>query len=645
MPSTNIMSRAPVVAVSLAFLLAACGGDGSSPASPDNRPQHPPRGPGQTESTPDAPVPNAPDPSTGTPTPTSQLSVIDLSFAQSHVIPSAGRNWELAKIKATLRVVGKRAALVLANIAQSDVKHPLLEAWRDGTKLGALMLNPPSALPTTESRGSAYATDRWSVEIPAEWMVPGTSFVVSADNYLASDAQRPMFNSDGDMRLTITPFYLFGANDTNSVPFADLAVPNEKTRNEVFAKWPFSSVNIYTHAARYFALPYLVVGPRQDRSGTPQPAYGITSMDQQKDGYGTMSAVLSMIQAMRIANGEGDTNNQYYAPIIALNAAGTVADVGGGLGGGNAGVGDYGYSGVFIHEQGHAFGLPHAAGAYADTYPYVGGSVIGSAWGYDQIRHEFLDVLVPSSASHYAGCSTDHQLDSQGRCFKQDPMQGGEGDQSPDYKFTMFSDFSAARLQSWMEGRILIDASSATGYSKWETATQRRVPYTPVTDDKGLYGANHNLPIVRDTKVNAIVVAFSRAGSAGASYIYVPNQFTGNLIRTFDPSNAADRDAITINTGTYPWYCMDGGCDYTLRVTYIDGSQILRVLQGGFREWFKGDQPEPPSAIDPLNTSSFRQWAINVPGDKLIKKIELLDTPMVWKGMPQNPKVLLDRQI
>ncbi|WP_175743478.1 M66 family metalloprotease [Burkholderia ambifaria] len=650
MPAINIMSRAAVVAVSSAWVLAGCGGDGETPISsslnaPDSRPQHPPRDPGPTGPTPVTPAPEAPEPSTGSPAPKSKVSLADLSFAQSHVIPSAGRSWQLAQISATLRVVGKRAALALANIAQSDVKNPVLEAWRDGTKLGALALTPPSALPATESGGRAYAADRWSVAVPAEWMVPGTSFVVSAANYLASDAQRPLFNSDGDMRLTITPFYLFGANDKNSVPFADVAKPNETTQDEIFAKWPFSSVNTYTHAAGYFTLPYLVVGPRQDASRTPQPAYGITSMDQQKDGYGTMSAVLSMIQAMRIANGEGDTNNQYYAPIIALNAAGAVADVGGGLGGGNAGVGDHGYSGIFIHEQGHAFGLPHAADAYtAGTYPYIGGSVGGSAWGYDQIRREFLDVLVPSSASHYAGCSADHQLDAQRRCFKQDPMQGGQGDQSPGYKFTMFSDFSVARIQSWMEGRILTDASSATGYSKWDAVTQRRVPYTPVTDDNGLYGINHNLPLVRDTRVSSIVIAFSRANSAGASYIYEPKQFTGNLIRTFDPSNAADLQAITANTGTYPWYCVASGCDFTLRVTYSDGSQLLRVLKDGFRDWFKAEDPEPASASNPLMANSFKQWAINVPGDKLIKKIELLDTPMVWKGMPQNPKVLLYRQ-
>ncbi|OXJ22578.1 peptidase M66 [Burkholderia sp. HI2714] len=650
MPSFNIMSRAVVVAVSSAFVLAACGGDGETPifsglGASDNRPQHPPRDPGATGATPTTPIPDTPTPSTGTPAPTSPLSLVDLSFAQSHVIPSAGRSWQLAQIAATLRVVGNRTALALASIAQSDVKNPVLVAWRNGMRLGVLALNPPSVLPGTESRGRAYATDRWSVEVPAAWMAPGTTFVVSADNYLASAAQRPLFNSDGEMRLTITPFYLFGASDKNSVPLADVAVPNEKTQSELFAKWPFSSVNIYTHAAGYFSLPYLVVSPRQDASGTPQAAYGITSMDQQKDGYGTMSAVLSMIQAMRIANGEGDINNQYYAPIIALNSAGTVADVGGGLGGGNAGVGDHDYSGVFIHEQGHAFGLPHAADAYAaGTYPYVGGSVSGSAWGYDQIRREFLDVLMPSSAAHYAGCRVDHQLDSQGRCFKQDPMQGGAGDQSPGYQFTMFSDFSVARLQAWMEGRILMDALSATGYSKWDTATQRRVPYKPMTDDKGLYGINHNLPVVRDTKVSAIVIAFSRANSASASYIYEPKQFTGNLIRTFDPSNAADLQAITANTGTFPWYCVASGCDFTLRVTYSDGSQVLRVLKDGFREWFKAEDPEPASAVDPLNAGSFRQWAINVPGDRLIKKIELLDTPMVWKGMPQNPKILLSRQ-
>lgn len=111
----------------------------------------------------------------------------------------------------------------------------------------------------------------------------------------------------------------------------------------------------------------------------------MTAMDQQKDGYAVMSAVLNLIGGLRGANGEGPTNNQYYAPILSLNpSTGREFFLGGGLGGGAVGTGDENYTGIFIHEQGHAFGLPHAGDAYTGgTYPYAGGSLNGSVWGYD----------------------------------------------------------------------------------------------------------------------------------------------------------------------------------------------------------------------------------------------------------------------
>lgn len=40
----------------------------------------------------------------------------------------------------------------------------------------------------------------------------------------------------------------------------------------------------------------------------------MTALDQQKDGYGVMSAMLTLITNMRTANGDGPLNNQYYAP-------------------------------------------------------------------------------------------------------------------------------------------------------------------------------------------------------------------------------------------------------------------------------------------------------------------------------------------
>jgi hypothetical protein len=126
-------------------------------------------------------------------------------------------------------------------------------------------------------------------------------------------------------------------------------------------------------------------------------------------------------------------------------------------------------------------------------------------------------------------------------------------------------------------------------------------------------------------------------------WIYPPLPFTGNLIQTFDPTSAADRAAIVPNTGTYAWYCHASGCDYTVRVTYADNSQITRVLQGGFRPWFSPTGTPATSTADPTSGDSFKLWTINVPGNKAITKVELLDTPMAWNGVPATPTVLLIR--
>jgi hypothetical protein len=264
---------------------------------------------------------------------------------------------------------------------------------------------------------------------------------------------------------------------------------------------------------------------------------------------------------------------------------------------------------------------------------------------------------LPSNAKNFRDCAT-RQKDAAGKCYRQDPMQGGAGDQTPGYAFTMHSDANVARLQRWFEGaasddtagkrtykggRIFTDSASATGYSRWDSLSMKREPFTPQTAEGGLYGINSGFPITRDIAVYTIVIDYSNAGSAGASMIYAPIKYTGNLQRTFDPTIAADRAEITTDTGLYYWYCKASGCDYSVRITYADGSVITRVLQGGFRSWFKPTAAENPESKNPVDSDSQKQWAINVPGDKAISKVELLETPMVWTGMPASPKILLTR--
>lgn len=129
------------------------------------------------------------------------------------------------------------------------------------------------------------------------------------------------------------------------------------------------------------------------------------------------------------------------------------------------------YRGIFIHEQGHAFGLPHVGEAYDQfRYPYEWGSLQGSAWGYDANLREFLAPFVPASASRYGACTSNtfaghaRAFDSRGRCVKQDPMQSGSGDQGSRYRFATFSDYSTAVMQRWFEGRTTLDGDGTHDY-------------------------------------------------------------------------------------------------------------------------------------------------------------------------------------
>ncbi len=488
-------------------------------------------------------------------------------------------------------------------------------------------------------------------------MRPGLALRVTAEGAAASSATALPVGVDSDFDMWILPFYLFGANDDNSAPIEVTGTPDEASQTELYQKWPIARVNVAQHPAKRVDWPTIVVGPREG-----SPAMQVQNKDQQPDGFAVMSAVLDVLRAVRSANGEANTNNQIYAPLLMLNEIGEYESPGGGLGGGSVGTGDYAYAGIFIHEQGHAFGMPHAADAYANAeYPYVGGSLLGSMWGYDAARREFLAPFIPAGAETFAGCLTDdlHQVDDMGRCVKQDPMQSGSGDQAPGYKFTMFSDFNAGVIQRYFEGVtelgddavhvysggvIFVDAGSSTGYSRWDGLEQRRVEVVVETTENGLYGLDGGLPAQRGVPVHTIVFTLSAAGTAEASQIYPPLSYQGNLRRQIDPTAPADLALIVPNSGEVPWYCHASGCDYTLRVTYADQAVRHVLIQDGFRPWFDPMGVPDDATKDPTDDDSYRVFAVNVPGDEAWVKIELLDTPMGWNGVPGDAEVLLSRE-
>lgn len=588
--------------------------------------------------------------------PAPPIEILALQTAQTHVLPEAGLSWSLGESEHELHLVGQRAFLALVDLGEVSPENPVLEARLGDATLGTVPLASPTQLPPTEASGPALATNLYSATIPAEWVQPGLVLRVSADHYSPGAAHPLIIGADSEFDMWTLPFYLFGATDANAPPIAVTAKPDEMSATELYQKWAIGRVNFLQHPAGRVDWPAIIVGPRDSK-----PAMQVNNADEQNDGFAVMSAVLSTLSALRRANGEASTNNQYYAPLMMLDAQGVYHSPGGGLGGGSVGTGDHDYAGIFIHEQGHAFGMPHAGESFdKGEFPYPGGSLLGSVWGFDAARTEFLAPFIPPTADTAADCQNDpaRQKDGEGRCVKQDPMQSGSGDQDPSYKYTLFSDFNAGVIQRYFEGKttlgeggvheydggtLFVDPASSTGYSRWDSIDHQRVEVPLETTDKGLYGFDRGLPDQRGVPVHAIVFTMSHAGTPSVSQIYPPLSYTGNLLRQVDPTSPTQLAEILPNEGDVPWYCHASGCDYTLRVTYKDGTIAHVLLQGGFRPWF-GPMDEPEATTtDPLDGDSFRVFSVNVPGEQPLTKIEVLGTPMGWNGLPPDAPVLLTR--
>lgn len=588
------------------------------------------------------------------------IAVSSLKLAQTHVLPAAGKQWTIKGSTVELHQVGGRAALALVDLTPSGLSGLKLEGQVGSSSLGAVTLDGNTALPANEDASLRYSSTAYVATLPQAWLKPGLRLRVTATGANASGWTSVVVGADSDFTVRILPFYVFGATEAD-VSLAAAGSPSASAIDDMFATWPVSTLAVGNHPAGKASWPTLVVGP-----GGGRAAYVASSTNDYKDGFDGLGTLHGIVSGLRAANGESNQAVQYYAPLLARNAAGQFQSAGGGIGGGSVGTGDTAYAGIYIHEQGHAFGLPHVGGAYdSGDYPYEWGSLKGSEWGFDAVRRLFRSILIPASSGNYANCRSHtfgghaRAVDAQNRCIKQDPMQSGSGDQASGQRFTIFSDYSMAVMQRWFEGSTTLkgdgtheysggkwqrDTAFASGYKRWDGIDRKWVDANATTTaDGGLWGFEDDAPLQVNVPVYAIVVTMSYAGTTGATQIYPPLRFTGNLIRTIDPAVQAQRDSIVPNTSTYYWWCRANGCDYTLRVRYANGNVRNVALQGAFRGWFGEQDPVLAEASNPLDGDSFRKWTVNVPDEGAIASIQLLETPQVWKGLPALPKVLASR--
>ncbi|EGG13402.1 hypothetical protein DFA_11163 [Cavenderia fasciculata] len=584
---------------------------------------------------------------------------INVLFGQTHLIPAEGLKWTVGGKNYTYHLVGGRDTLVLVEFG-SNVKlsNPIVVLSipsddpedLNGRRVFGIPLKDPSQLPKTEANGAPFSTTHYSAIVFAEWIQPG--LIVSAypndtDYSIKSQDVNVIVGETVNMPIEIVPFFLFGATPSNT-NFPGVGTVPANAVAELEQKWPISKLSAKTHAVGSVQWPYMIIGPRAG------PPFRVTNTNEMKDGYDVMSAILTFLGGLRAVNGGIAEKIQLYTPIIAFNNRGIFANTAGGLGGGMSGSGDHRYSGIFIHEQGHAFGLPHAGEAYdAGKFPYQQGSLLGSQWGFDINHMELLPPWLPPSN---VACKRGHIKDSQGHCMKQSVMQSGAGDQPSTYLYTMFTDFEMSTMQSYFEGSTtimsngqherkggaLIYRESDNSYQQWDGIDKKLYPFKLFNDSYGIYNLDNGSPIERNIPVHTIVMTYSHANVSEVSQIYPYLSYTGNIIRTIDPTNQQHISDVRLN-GPLRWFCMNSGCDFTIRVTFSDGSQQYILQNSGVRVFAKPSGAPNVDSTNPSSSKAFFTFFVNVRAINPIKSTELLWTPLGYAGISSNAPVLLSK--
>ncbi|GAM21546.1 hypothetical protein SAMD00019534_047210 [Acytostelium subglobosum LB1] len=547
----------------------------------------------------------------------------DSYFVQTHKLPPQGLQWTLKGKTSELHLIGDRETLLMiqpkptATYGFNSPPTVQITCTIDNKEYSVVLTtNPPDQLPPTEAKQPPIATNAYSVRITREFVRPGMKVVVNDD---VTQVIMPKVGMDGTLRQFNVPFYLFGATDA-TIPIGNTkADPARKAA--IFQTWPVANLEVIDHPMERLSWDSIVMLPANNN-----PAYKIFGASSMKDGYDLMNTVLPFLKALQTTSGEVNTNQLYYSPLIALNIPnGNFSGTGGGLGGGTVGAGDHVYSGIFIHEMGHAMGLPHAGEAYNDgQYPYVNGSLKGSVVGFDMDHNEFLDIYISPNATDFFNCQKRSVMFN-GKCVRQDPMQSGSGAQSKGYPFSLFSDFNMAGFQLYLEGNTTINSKgehvpngkivyrpNRNIYEQWDTISLAYVQVKVATASKGLYGQlNLGLPTKRDVDIYTIFMQHNSAPTStcvNCSIIYpLSKKYKGNLVDYIDPTNATQLATITPNTGDIPWYCHSYGCDYTMRVTYDDGSLYIKVLAKGVRGWFKPTDVPHPNYSNPLSSDILNE--------------------------------------
>ena len=432
-----------------------------------------------------------------------------------------------------------------------------------------------------ENNRITYAADTWSGELPAEWIQPGLNLSVRQGN-LSGELRDIKVGAPGELLLHTIDIGML------TTPRDRFAFANDKeAHREYFQTIPASRLIVSQYAP--LSLPEVMLpngtlltdfdpseggwhgGTMRQRIGKELISHGIDNAN-----YGINSSA-----------GEGEGSHPFVvAQLTAHNSRGKYANgvqVHGGSGGGGIVTLDDSLGNEFSHEVGHNFGLGHYVDGFRGSV-HRSADQLNSSWGWDSDKHRFIPNFSPTRTNEDACLDGQCQPPFDGRKFGYDAMAGGSP-LSGANRFTLYTPNSAAIIQRFLESKAVFDANSATGFSKWNSATARMEPY------------QHTIEGIE--KVDAPMDALSEAGLSAllADYGLVRvAMWDGRWTRDIRvPVASADNRGRSLT--------IDHGAGYNSRL-FINGKDIL--VSRGFKKSFTSDG-QSWVEVSPIDTKVARK--------------------------------------
>ena len=324
-----------------------------------------------------------------------------------------------------------------------------------------------------ENQGIKYANDTWSGVLPAEWIVPGLTLQIRQGN-LSGTLTNLKVGAPTELLIhTIDVGMLTPPRD--QFHFAG----NPTTHREYFQTVPTSRLILSQYAP--LSLPEVML-PDGTLLTDHDPSKGDWHNGTMRQSIGKELISLGIDNANYGINstaGEGEGSHPYVvAQLAAHNSVGKYAAgivVHGGSGGGGIVTLDDSLGNEFSHEVGHNYGLGHYVGGFQGSV-HRSADQINSTWGWDADRNRFIPNFSPIRSGKETCLEGQCQSPFDGRSFGLDAMAGG-APQSSFIRFTLYTPNTAAIIQRFLESKAVFDASSPTGFSKWNDEKGKMEPF------------------------------------------------------------------------------------------------------------------------------------------------------------------------